>query len=371
MYIQVIIIILGFFALNIWGSAESPHAQVSHKKYVIFMMFLLTLQSGLRNVAVGTDTYSYYLQFVEVSNTSWGNLSHKVYLYYSAGIGKDPGYFFLLKFIQIFIPDFQLYLLAFAAFFFFTLGRLLYRYTNNNYEILLGITLYQCLFYSFFSITGIRQTCATAFLFLAVPYALNRNFLKYFLFVLIASTQHKSALLFMPFYFLLSFKNTKQNILYSLILFSVMWIAGKTIISSMLTGTIFEQYEMFLEIHERAGAYSFILFILCLGLWVLFSEPKQINVSISNILFVNSIAIAIALTPLLRISPANMRVVQYYSIFSIILLPVLTTLTFNKTTRMAYLLLIIFFTYYTMSKDLEYAFFWQEMDLNESYTNEI
>ena len=81
-YIQLLIIILGFFALKYIGTAETPHSQSSHKKYVIFMMFLLTLQSGLRNVAVGTDTYAYYLQFVEVSNTSWSNLLNKVYLYF-------------------------------------------------------------------------------------------------------------------------------------------------------------------------------------------------------------------------------------------------------------------------------------------------
>lgn len=146
-----------------------------------------------------------------------------------------------------------------------------------------------------------------------------------------------------------------------------MWVAGKALVSKSLSGTIFAQYEMFLEDYESAGAYSFIMFILGLGLWVLFSEPIQINISKSNTLFINSIAVSIVLTPFLKISPANMRVVQYFSVFSIILLPVLTTLTFNKKTRMAYLLLIIFLTYYTMSKELEYAFFWQEMELSENY----
>lgn len=371
MIIQVLIIFLGFWGLVLYGTATTSGSYTSHKKYVIFMMLLLTLQSGLRNVAVGTDTYSYYLQFVEVSNTSWSNLFNKFFLFFSAGIGKDPGYFLLLKIIQVFIPDFQWYLLIFAAFFFFALGRLFYRYTSNNYEVLLGVALYQCLFYSFFSITGLRQTFATAFLFLAVPYVLERKFLKFLLLVLIAGTQHKSALLFLPFYALLLLNNPKRIILYALILFSIMWVGGQTLVSSIVTGTIFAQYEMFLEVHERAGAYSFIIFILGLGLWILFSEPKQIISSKSSALFVNSIAIAIALAPLLKISPANMRIVQYYSVFSILLLPVLTTLTFNKKTQMIYLLLIMFLTYYTMSRELEYAFFWQEMKLNDVYYDEI
>ena len=367
MYIQVLIIILGFFALNIWGSANSPHSQTLHKKYVIFMMMLLTLQSGLRNVAVGTDTYSFYLQFVEVSDTSWGNLINNVLLFFSDGVGKDPGYFLLLKIIQIIIPDFQMYLLAFAAFFFFALGRLIYRYTSNNYEVLLGIALYQCVFYSFFSITGLRQTFATAFLLLSVPYVLDRKFLKFLLLVLIAGTQHKSALLFIPFYALLSLNNPRRVIMSALISFLIMWGIGKTLVSSVVTDTIFAQYEMFLEEQEDAGATTFNMFILGLGLWILFSEPKQITASKSHVLLVNSIAISIALTPLLKITPANMRVVQYYSIFSIILLPVLTTLTFNKKTRMMYILLILFLTYYTMSKGLEYAFFWQDMELRDVY----
>lgn len=367
MIIQGLIILLGFLGIGFYGAATTPASYTSHKKFVIFMMMLLTLQSGLRNVAVGTDTYSFYLQFVEVNNTNWGNLLHKVFLFFSEGIGKDPGYFLLLKIIQIFIPDFQMYLLAFATFFFFALGRLLYRYTSNNYEVLLGIALYQCLYYSFFSITGLRQTFATAFLLLSVPYVLDRKFLKFLLLVIIAGTQHKSALLFIPFYFLLLFNNYKRVIIFALILFVIMWSIGKTLVSNVISGTIFSQYEMFLEDHERAGAYSFIIFILGLGLWILFSEPKHINEFRSNLLLANSVAISIALTPLLKISPANMRVVQYYSIFSIILLPILTTLTFNKKTRMMYILLIIFLTYYTMSKGFEYAFFWQEMELSDVY----
>lgn len=367
MIIQGLIILLGFLGIVVYGTATTHVSYASHKKYIIYMMILLTLQSGLRNVAVGSDTYSYYLQFIEVSNTSWDNLLDKIFLFFSEGVGKDPGYFFLLKIIQVFIPNYQLYLTALAAFFFFALGRLLYRYTNNNYEVLLGIALYQCLYYSFFSITGLRQTFATAFLLLAVPYVLDRKFIKFICLVIIASTQHKSALLFIPYYFLLISTKPKRNILISFAFFVQMWIIGKAFVSNMLSDTIFDQYSMFLEGNERAGANSYTIFILIVGLWILFSNTERLKASISNLIFINSIAVSIALTPLLKIDPSNMRLIQYYSVFSIILLPVLTTLTFNKKIRMMYILIILFLTYYTMSRNLEYAFFWQEMELGDNY----
>ena len=367
MYIQVIIIIFGFLALNVWGSADNPRARSSHKKYIIFMMLLLTLQSGLRNLAVGPDTYNYYNKFVDISNANWNELFNKISAFYTSGEGKDPAYYFLLKFIQIFIPDFQLYLIALATFFFFALGRLFYRYTNNNYEVLLGVTLYQCLFYSFYSITGLRQTFATAFLFLAVPYVLERKFLKFLLLVLIASTQHKTALLFVPFYFLLLFKSPKKVILFAFIMCAQMSYFVKSLTANLLAGTFFDQYTIYLEGYEMAGAHTFTLFILSLGLWILFASSKRNERFSLNTLFINSIAVSIAISPLLWIDPSNMRIVQYYSVFSIIILPVLTSVTFKNNTHLFYSLLIIILTIYTISRDLEYTFFWQEAELGENY----
>lgn len=330
------------------------------------MMVLLILQSGLRNVAVGSDTYRYYEYFIDIQNTEWNTLLNNLFSFYILGEGKDPGYLLFIKIIQIIIPTFQLYLIALAAFFFYALGKLFYKVTNNNYEVLLGVALYQCLFYSFFSITGLRQTMATAVLLLAIPYVLEKKLFKFLLLVLLASTQHKSAFLFAPFYLLNYVGNPKRLVIYAFIAFAPMWLFGKSFAINIITDTIFEQYSAYLEDNEKAGAYAFAVFMLCIGIWILAADKKFISLTKYNKILISSIAVAIFLTPLAMIDPSNMRIIQYYSVFSIFVLPYLTTVSF-KENRTLYLILIAVLTAYTMTRNFDYAFFWQEMALGSNY----
>ena len=65
------------------------------------MMVLLILQSGLRHVAVGADTYQYFINhYVEVERSSWSSLWQDCLVFYNERVGKDPGYHLFLKVIK-------------------------------------------------------------------------------------------------------------------------------------------------------------------------------------------------------------------------------------------------------------------------------
>ena len=225
MYVQLLIIILGFLALTWYSQVGSEkNKSLQHKRYIVFMMVLLILQSGLRHVSVGTDTFAYYEIFLKVQNSSWNILWQNCLDFLNYGEGKDPGYHLTLKAIQLVLPTYQLYLIGLAAFVFYGLGKILCMFTKSNYQVLLAIVLYQCLYYSFFSITGTRQTMATGFLFLALPYVIKRKPIQFSLLVMIAATQHQSALLFAPFYFLPLMRGVKTILVGSFVLFVPMWI---------------------------------------------------------------------------------------------------------------------------------------------------
>ena len=66
MIIQLLVIITVFLYSKILSSRSSIGTltyEKSRKNLCIFATILLVLQSGLRNVAVGADTYSYFIQF--------------------------------------------------------------------------------------------------------------------------------------------------------------------------------------------------------------------------------------------------------------------------------------------------------------------
>lgn len=369
MYVQLLIIILGSLALKLYPQVGSETKQAKqHKKYIIFMMVLLILQSGLRHVAVGEDTYNYYMIFLDVQQSSWSQLWQNTVNFFILGEGKDPLYHLLLKVIQYILPTFQLYLIGLAVFVFWGLGRLLLRYTKSNYEVLLAMALYQCLYYSFFSITGLRQTMATGFLFLAIPFVEKRKPLQFVFLLLLAASQHKSALLFAPFYFLPIVKNSRLMLLASFVAFVPMWIYGQRIASYLMMGSTFEQYAMFLEGYEGAGAYGFAVYILLLGLLLILYYKQICVVTKDAKLILNAIAVAIMLTPLTMIDPSNMRIVQYYSIFALFALPwVVSRIEYVSNINNRYLIVVILLTLYTMSRHYEYAFFWQDMALGRHY----
>lgn len=369
MYVQLLIIILGFLALIIFPQIGSQvNQQFQHKRYITFMMILLILQSGLRHLSVGPDTYSYYVNFfLDVEKSSWQSLWNDCLDYFYYGTGKDPGYRLFLKAIQYVLPTFQLYLLGLATFVFYGLGKLFIRYTSSNYEVLLAMALYQCLYYSFFSITGLRQTMATGFLFLAIPYVVKRKPLQFILLVLLAATQHKSALLFMPIYFLPLIKHSRTMLAASLVMFLPMWKFGTHVANWLMMGSTFDQYANYLESYEGAGAYGFSAFIILLGVLLIYYHKEVVSNNRDSNLVLNSIALAIFLTPLTMINPSNMRIVQYYSIFALFALPwVISKFNFSNV-KTRYIIITILLTIYSLSRGSYYAFFWQDIAMVSNY----
>lgn len=368
MYIQILIFILAFIGLYYFKDTGTYSQRLrARKRYVIFLMTLLTLQSGLRNVAVGGDTLAYYYMFDSVMASSWDSV-----LYEAALKGSiDPGYTILSKVFSMIIPSYRLYLIAIAVFFFTALGRLLYRYLNSNKDILVSIALYECLYYSFFSVTGLRQTIATAILFYALPLILNkrnglRDTVHIFVLVILASTIHRSALLFAPVYFLPRIHNNKYVFLGTFAMFIPVFSIG-SILGPILDNSDFERYAHYMEQSETTGAIVFSLYIVFLVL-ATFLKLKSINAySQYNYVFTSAIAIAMLLTPLLMLNPNNQRIVQYYSIFGLFILPQICCAYSGRKGRTSlYIFVFVLFASYTIMRHEPYAFFWQDMTFGDS-----
>lgn len=367
MYIQLLIFILALIGLNIYKESGTPlQQQKNRKKYITFMMVLLALQSGLRNVAVGADTYAYYLMFDKATHYSLYQL-----LFDNTALSfKDPGYLILTKLFSVFIPNYRLFLIAIAIFFFSALGKLLYRYLNSNLDVLVSIALYECLYYSFFSITGLRQTIATGILLFALPLVLDKrhkrkNTILFFLLLFVASTIHKSAFLFLPVYFLPRFRNNKQVFLSVFVLFVPMFYAGGGL-GSILEDTEFERYTHYFEQNETVGAVVFTVYIVMLTLAVFFKLKKINSYSKDNHVFSSSIAIAMMLSPLLVLDPNNQRIVQYYSIFGLIILPqICYAYSGTLSKKGLYIPVFAILAAYTILRYEPYAFFWQDMLFGE------
>lgn len=372
MYIQLLVIFLSLIAAWYYSQGLTLlNRDHRRKQYVIFVCILLILQSGLRHVAVGPDTYAYNRLFDEIKTTNWEQIWQNFYNVYILGEGKDAGYPLLEKIFQIIFPEYRIFLFAVAIFFFWTLGRFLYKNTTQIGDILISLCLYQVLFYSFFSITGIRQTIATSFTLLGYEYIQNKKIIPFIILILIAAFIHKSVLIFLPFYFIANFKYSRWLLIGATIAIPFIFPIARRFAFLLASISASDAYMTYAESdYETSGAQTFLIFMILLALASIFKSKSVLSYNIINTSpIINAFALALIFTPLAWIDPSLMRIVQYYSIFSLLLLPILINVYSSKIKNRNFIMLIciLLLCFVLIQRNTDYAFFWENMSLGKNY----
>ena len=153
----LVFIILAFF----YASDDLKYKYEKRRKhYILIVTLLLILQSELRNMGVGADTYKYY-SFEIVRETQWKNIFNAFINFKD----KDPFYSLFQKIFQLFSGNYQIYLITVAVIFMTSFGYFIFDNTSRIRHALLAFILYMGNFYGFFSITGIRQPWQPPFFF--------------------------------------------------------------------------------------------------------------------------------------------------------------------------------------------------------------
>lgn len=295
-------------------------SSIAKKKKILCVFYCLQwiLLSGFRAYSVGADTYAYKVyNFDKTFNKSWAEVFAN-FVDYCRGVDgiKDPAYMLFEKICQIFIGNnYTLFLFIIAIIFTVPMTVWLYKYSDN---VCLSFMIYSALFYSFFAITGHRQTIASALVIFAGYECMKKNKIFPLLFVhLVAFFIHKSSICFIILYFARFIKINKWYWVVSTIFIALSFVLRNQLMS--LLGN-FMGYEQYIEQFEGAGAYRFTAFLLTIYVGVMityFSLPKDVDTQYSVV----ALTLAVFFTPLTFVDPNAMRVVQYFSIFIMILIP--------------------------------------------------
>lgn len=343
---------------------QGDNKQNRHK-YVTFIIWVLILQSALRNLGVGADTFSYYKDYIFTrDHRSWQDIFNNFYDVYVLGEGKDAGYWLFMKIFSTICPYFLPYLFFVAILFFYPLCRMVEKYLYTMKQLFLFFCIYQVLFYSFFSITGIRQTVATVATFYGVKFIEERKLWKFIIVIFLASFIHKSVLLFLPFYFIARLPFSRTILLGTICSLPFIFGLARPIATILATYSGSDAYMMYAESEmETSGAASFLLFILSAGFLTLLAKRKE-NVSFPDML-THAMSLALFFTPMMWVDTSLMRVIQYYSIFCLITIPLsIDNLGIKRIGRdLLYWCFILVLVYTTVRHNYDYAFFWQEMKL--------
>jgi transmembrane protein EpsG len=322
--------------------------------FVIIATCQWVLLSGLRHISIGADTVSYFYNYTSTMKMSWENIIEEFQnVYFHQQEGKDPGYLIFEKLTQAFTTDYQIYLIIIAILFTVPLGMFIYR---NSKEPLFSFLIYSCLFYSFYAITGHRQTIATAMVVL-IGYELikTRKLVPFILITLVAFTIHKSAILFFPFYFIANKKLTKTYIITMVIMGAFILFLGELFYAPLV---YFIGYDNYLN-NEFSGTGTFTLMMVMVGLMAFWRMKKILQNNPQSIHFMNALILALLFSLLTLENQSFMRAQQYFSLFIMLLIPEIIY-SFEKRERIlvyyvsAAVLLILF-----ARNNPQYLFFWQ------------
>ena len=196
-------------------------AKKTHSKVVAsFVCLILICVSGLRHGYI--DTRAYRNGFIGLNTSEVLNLN-----YLLNGDGKDRGFAFLLGVIKLFTDDSQVCLFVLA---FITVGFLFWGIVKHVPHADLGVFLFIATGCYLDTMNGVRQALVVAVLFYYLPKFLEENkIMKYVMLVLLMSTIHGSAILFIPLYFVVTKKawsNYTWGIICGSLIFYVFYNTG-------------------------------------------------------------------------------------------------------------------------------------------------
>lgn len=344
-----------FWALVLLGKGVESSAS-RRRAYCIIVSVQWILLSGLRGLSVGPDTYAYFEDFQSVKLIRWDTIWYGFYDKYIQGASiKDPGYPLLVKTFQLFSGSYQVFLIFIAVLFTASMGVWIYRHSRDPY---LSFLLYSCLFYSFFAITGIRQTIVTALVvFMGYGLIQRRRLVPFVALTLAASTIHMSALFFLPFYFVYGLKWTRRSV----VVFVLAAVLVPLVLPRVLTPLAFLfNYGDYVSSHITVGGTStYAVLISAVTILALYYRRKILAQAPEAEHSITAAALATVFTLATFVNQVFMRVQQYYALFLMLLIPQMISAFDKRERTVIYFWFTLVLVLLLVRTSPRYVFFWQ------------
>ncbi len=353
----MLVYLINIALILLWGVILLKYKPTEKKKKIYCGIVALQwiLISGLRHRSVGADTLVYAESFERAKNISWNAILSNCYNYLFNGFDiKDPGYYLLQKVFQIFSDSYQLFLIFIAVVFIGLMARWIYKYSSMPE---LSFIVYSVLFYSFFSVTGHRQTLATALIvFLGYEFAKEKKPIKFAVVAFIAFMLHKSSLVFLPYYFIANIAITPIYIGAMAIILIIVVALGETLYAPIAFLFGFEEEQIF---YEGGGTETFVLLMVavCIVSFALYPWIQKRREDTSNIY--SMVYLTLLTTLLVAQQQSFMRIQQYYSLIIMITIPEMVLSVKKEYRVFVYFVGVIVMLLFLISKRPYYMFFWQ------------
>ena len=184
----------------------------NYKNYIWICGVLMLLISALRSPYVGSmDSYRYTYYYKQLQKYVSFREYYDEYMEGYDLLSSEAGFYYTMWLLgRVFENEqmaiiFSSLVITVATCFFIR---------RNSVDIPLSLTIYVCLTMFTFNMNGMRQAMAMSISLFAFEFAKQRRFIPFVLTVMLAMLFHKTALCFLPVYFLPVLKNTAGNWLF-------------------------------------------------------------------------------------------------------------------------------------------------------------
>lgn len=296
----------------------------------------------MRSETVGGDLERYLPEYENVEATPFLSL-------FLDGLYREPGYLLIEKLFGYVMPSHRGYLIFTSFIILFLFFKAIYRYAD---DVFIPILLFYLVLFGN-SLNILRASMATAICLNSFQYIYNRNFGKFLLLTILAALIQKTAIAFIPIYFLYG-RTIKPVVLFSLIAGVVLFVlafSGSSLASFVNTYSqlfaIEEDSEYLIENPSIVNPmFFFLLGLTCLGVY-----GQKISRKTDETLnfFVLVMATATCIQAFSSVFTMMNRIAYFYYAFVIFYIPYLIFTVFrrktNKVVILSVILLLIFYMF--------------------------
>jgi len=302
-----------------------------NKIFVFLVMACLVIISGLRT-NIG-DTYFYKFSY-ERNDFTWEQVSS----------GNDIGFGILQMILKNFSEDPQTLIFTTALITNILIIIVFYNYSRlfemSTFIYITGGT-------HLVSMNGMRQVLAAAICFAAIKFLMNRNFVKYALVIILASTIHFSALIMLPVYFLVHLKAwSKYTFLMVAASIAIVFSfeTFTSILFSALEDTQYSEYSTF----DEGGANVIRVAVSAAPLFIAYVGREKLRQIFPKIDYIVNMSILGLLFMIISTqSWIFARVSIYFNLYQLILVSwILEAFTKKDQKFLYYCIVICYLAYY-------------------------
>lgn len=298
-----------------WVSTLKQHKL--RKNILIFVVFFALFWFSALRYGFGNDYFSYETIFTNIKN------------------GGQQGYEVGYVYLNLLMPNFKVLVFALSGLYIVFLYFLLIR--DNQKSFFLGLIVLLLNPYLFLlHLSAIRQTIALIIFFFSTKYIINRKILPYCILILIAFLFHKSAILLLPVYFIVTPRKYSKITLVFIVLLVVVFSTSSYFIDILrfLVIKINPRYSTYLNSGSSLSLRTMIttsyLLVLIFIFWDKFNGRELIFAKL-YLLFVLTTFMGFQVLMIGRYS-------LYFEIFAVILIPIMFSKFEDK--KMAFFIII-------------------------------